>query len=148
MIHSLFLYFLLIVLPTSNEFSQDTIRGKVIDEFRLKGYPEVQILDQDMNFLTRTDNNGNFIIEISKPVEGLFFRRIGLEDLLIRFNKDCNIVEVIVFEDANYDYRSIRKENRVRKKRFDKLSELHNRAYQEGVFSSDKPCFERKFVPH
>ena len=143
------LFFLIILLSTSFVHCQyKTIKGKILDDYFLKGYPEVQIHDQDTTLLGITNELGAFSIELESSKDTLIFSRIGLEWTTIKLNEGCDHVELIVFEDANYDYRSIRKENKVRKKRFNKLPELYRKAFDKETFRAIVPCFERNFVYH
>ncbi|MDD3788028.1 MAG: hypothetical protein PHO94_04965 [Petrimonas sp.] len=42
---------------------------------------------------------------------------------------------------------SPKKVDRLRKKKFEKLPELHSQAFQKGLFKTEKPCVIREFEP-
>ena len=49
--------------------------------------------------------------------------------------------------DGNYDYKSHKKIDRIRKSWFDKVSGLHSVAFDKGLFTSQSPCYQREFEP-
>jgi len=48
---------------------------------------------------------------------------------------------------STYDFMSPKKVDRLRKKEFEKLPELHSQAFQKGLFKTEKSCLKRKFEP-
>lgn len=114
----------------------------------MEPYPGVQIQNLDTLLLGTTDFDGNFSIVLTEKAEGLIISYIGLEWLTITLPENCDYLEVIVFEDGTYDFMSERKIDRIREKRFNKLPELHLKAYNKGFFLNEKPCFQREFEPY
>jgi hypothetical protein len=56
-------------------------------------------------------------------------------------------MEIILMYSVNYDYNSLKKVDKLRMKRFEKLTELHLAAYKKGIFSTQQSCYEQKFKP-
>ncbi|WP_157494114.1 hypothetical protein [Fulvivirga imtechensis] len=125
-------------------YGQQTINGRVINE-ELVTVPEAQIYGEDTLLLGQTDLNGYFEIIVPEGINDLAFGWIGHEWASI--SDYCNYIEVILLYDATYHYRSNRKIDRLRRKRFDELSELHKQAVDGGLFKAATPCYEREFVP-
>jgi len=49
---------------------------------------------------------------------------------------------------GTYDFMSLRKVDRLRKKRFDNLISLHTDAVRNGLFSNNNVCYENVFITH
>lgn len=98
--------------------------------------------------LAQTNKDGQFVFDIQKELDSLTFSHLGYENLKIKINHECEYFEVILIEDANYDFRTLRKENKVRKTKFDKLPVLYKLAFDKGIFKFKDPCFDRNFVYH
>jgi hypothetical protein len=69
-----------------------------------------------------------------------------MEWKFIDFSSECNNLEIILQPSATYDFMSVRKIDKLRKKEFDKLPVLHQQAFEKGVFKMNKPCFDDKFI--
>src|SRR5690606_25320015 len=82
-----------------------------------------------------------------KETDKLIFAGVGYEWATITDPKECENLEIILFLASTYDFMSPRKVDRLRKKEFEKLPELHSQAFQKGLFKNEKPCVSRKFVP-
>lgn len=108
---------------------------------------EVKVFDQDTTELGKSDRNGYFNIELPKNSKNLIFSGVGLEWTNVAIPTGCENIEIILLTHAIYDFMSPKKIDRLRKKRFDKISELHSKAFINGLFKSDKPCFKRVFEP-
>jgi hypothetical protein len=124
-----------------------TITGKVIDDFDLGPIPEVRIQNRDTIQLGTTDKNGEFKIQIPSETTELMFSWIGMEWTSIEVPLDCYKVEVIMLPDGTYHYKSNSKVDRIRKKRFDEIPELHSKAVSQGIFTNT-PCYKRTFQPY
>lgn len=121
-----------------------TITGRVISE-DLESIPMLEIRDSDSLLLGKTDLDGRFKITIPEESDSLMFRYLGLECTDIRLKKDCDTVEVIMMNDITYEFITSKKNDKLRKKRFDNLSALHSDAVKNGLFNHDLICYDRTF---
>jgi hypothetical protein len=48
--------------------------------------------------------------------------------------------------DGTYDFMTAQKVDRLRMKRFKKLPETRQTAFNKGIFVSEKPCYSQDFV--
>ena len=134
------------LLFTPSLFGQTKIiSGKVIDQ-NLNPIYEASIWNADTLTLSKSNLNGIFKIEIPLEVKTLRIGAVSMEPQLIELNKDCNIIEVILLPTANYDFISVGRMDRLRKKDFDKLSLFHKSAFEEGIFQIEEPCYTSKFL--
>jgi len=120
------------------------IIGRVISE-DLEPLPMLNIENSDNIILGKTDMDGSFKIRISQETESLLFRYIGMEWTDIRLKKDCDTVEVVMMYDMIYDFMTSKKIDRLRKKRFDNLPNLHSEAVKNGLFENRNICYDRVF---
>jgi hypothetical protein len=137
----------LFLIPFLSKGQTRTITGKVIDE-NLETLPGVRVGYRDTAQLTVTDLKGNFKIELPLEEEVLVLSMIGMEWTSIHVPSNCDHLEVILLADGIYHYKSHRKIDRLRKKEFDKLPQLHAAAVSKGPFVHHAPCFTREFHPH
>lgn len=122
------------------------ITGKTLDDHLYPlGY--IEITNLDTTVLATTDPNGNFKVEI--PIGTKSLRVIGIrkEWKLINLSPDCNYLEIIVLNAGSYDFMSPRKVDRLRKKYFNTLPQLHMDAYNKGIFKMTTRCYEDIFLP-
>ena len=63
----------------------------------------------------------------------------------IKLRKDCDTVEVVMMYAGTYDFMTLKKVDRLRKKRFDNLPNLHSGAAKNGLFVNNNNCYERVF---
>ena len=120
------------------------ISGKVIGE-DLVELPMVNIYDNDTTLLTTSNLNGTF--ELSLDSNELLFGFLGMEWEKIAVSESCSKLEVILLLASTYHYKSHRKIDRLRKEQFDNRDEIHRRAFEQGIFKNDAPCFEYVFIP-
>ncbi len=120
------------------------ISGKVIDE-DLVGLPGVNIYDQDTTLLATSNLDGTFELENSPT--NLLFGAVGMEWLNISLTTNCHNPEIIMLVDVLYHYKSHRKIDRLRKKRFDNRINIHEQAFERGIFQNEAPCFDYVFTP-
>lgn len=124
-----------------------TITGKVIDEY-FENLPGVRIQNNDTIQLGTTDINGEFKIEIPAKTDSLLFGFIGMEWTPIKLTPNCDRLEIVMMVYVLYHNKTGTQIDRLRKKRFESISEIHSTAFKKGQFLSDKPCYERKFTEH
>lgn len=109
---------------------------------------EVKVFDKDTTELGKSDFNGYFEIELTKETEKIIFAGLGYEWATVTIPNECKTPEIILFLEYTYDFMSFKKIDRLRKKRFDKLTELHFQAFKKGLFKTEKPCVTRNFEPY
>jgi hypothetical protein len=124
---------------------QKSIMGIVIDE-NLESIPGVTIFNTDTVEIGQANIDGEFDITISEDTNQLIFAFVGMEWLTIQFESNCNQLEVIMMFDAIYDFMTLRRVDRLRKKRFDKLSEVRKKAFEKGIFKTDTVNYKQEFV--
>jgi hypothetical protein len=141
---------LALILLVTSQFNvikcQKVMMGRVLDE-ELIALPRATIFNQDTLKLGETDMDGYFKINVPDQTNKLIFGYIGYEWTTIKISDDCNNLEVILLYDGTYDFMSSRKIDRLRKKAFDRLGELHHLAFTRGLFKKDSVCYHRDFIP-
>lgn len=137
------LFFLFSVITA---YGQRTIKGRIIDG-NIGTLPAVGVYDHDTIQLGKTDLDGYFEIKVPKGTNKLIFGGIGYEWAMISIPEDCDYAEVILLQDGLYHFKSHRKVDRLRKRRFEKIPSIHQEAFIKGVFKYEKPCFTQEFVP-
>lgn len=139
---------IIICLSISSLYSQNkTITGRVISDF-FETIPGVLIMINDTIEVGRTDLNGFFQIEIPDSVKKILFSAIGLDLTTIELAEKCDEVEVVMMSTGTDDFITLKKADRLRMKRFKKLSELHKEAFNQGIFKTDKACYKQEFIPY
>jgi hypothetical protein len=108
---------------------------------------EIKVFDKDTIEIGKTDFNGYFHIESQKDIEELIFAGLGYEWAKITVPEKCNNLEIIILYSNTYDFMSSNKIDRLRKKEFDKITELHFQAYNKGLFKNNEACFDHEFKP-
>ena len=142
----LFLGLILICISTSPIFSQyKTIKGRVIDDLSIEPIPGVLIMINDSIEIGKTDLNGYFRIEIPVSENKIFFNYVGVDPSQIELSGKCAEIEVIMMMSVTYDFITLRRAERKRKKRFKKLPEIHKQAFDKGIFKTEYPCYNREF---
>jgi hypothetical protein len=121
-----------------------TIIGRVISE-DLEPLLMIDIKNADTVLLGKTDMDGRFKISIPQGIDRLVFREVGMERTEIILSKDCDTVEVIMMYGVIYDFITLKKVDKLRKKRFDNLPNLHSEAVKKGLFQNNNICYERDF---
>ncbi len=139
---------LIFSISTGSLYSQNqTIKGTVIDNHFLETLPVVSIIINDTVEVGRTDLSGFFQINIPVSAKKILFRCVGFEPATIELMDTCHEVEVIMMYDGTYDFMTLKKVDRLRKKKFDKLPELHKEAFMKGIYKTDKACYKQEFIP-
>lgn len=138
--------FIAIVVSVCSLYSQNkTIKGRVIAE-DLETVPLASIMINDTVQVGRTDLNGFFQIEIPFSMNKLLFMFVGMEWATIELADTCDEAEVIMMFSRIYDFKTLKKVDRLRMKRFKKLPALHKEAFEKGLFKTDKACYTQMFI--
>ncbi|MFT3935094.1 MAG: hypothetical protein QM726_15815 [Chitinophagaceae bacterium] len=122
------------------------LTGKIIDD-SFQPFMQVKIFNADTVQIGKSDMTGNFNITIPLNIKTLIIASIGMEWKRIDLTDTCNNIEIILLPSWTYDFRTLKKVDRLRKKEFDKLPRLHKSAFEKGIFISDKPCYVDNFIP-
>ncbi|SNQ45042.1 peptidase associated/transthyretin-like domain-containing protein [Cellulophaga lytica] len=137
-------FFISLFLCFFSVYGQRTLTGKTINQF-FESAIGITIFDKDTIKIGQSDLNGYFEIKLPQETDKLIFAGVGYEWATIKVSKKCKNLEIILFMASTYDFMSPKKVDRLRKKGFDKLPELHSQAYQKGLFKTEKSCVIRKF---
>jgi len=121
-----------------------TIIGRVVSE-DLEALPDVNIQNSEKLVLAKTDLEGRFKISIQQETDKLIFSWIGMELTEIKLHDKCDTVEVVMLYDGTYDFMTLKKVDRLRKRRFDNLPNLHSEAFKKGLFQNNSICYKRVF---
>ncbi|MGC3946386.1 MAG: hypothetical protein QM762_18010 [Chryseolinea sp.] len=92
------------------------------------------------SLITTTDEKGNFRIELTQEIDSIRVAWIGMYPDKIRIAENCEYIEVILLPDVIYDFVTVGKEERLRKKDRAILPELYKTAYEKGIFKQEEPC--------
>jgi hypothetical protein len=122
-----------------------SVYGKVISEY-LVPLAGAQIRNSENELLGETDFDGQFKINILQKTDSLFFRYTGMEFADIKMKEDCDNVELIMMHFVIYDFISSKKIDRLRKKRYDNLNNIHLKAINNRLFQNNNICYDRYFV--
>ncbi|NME71263.1 hypothetical protein HHU12_25080 [Flammeovirga aprica JL-4] len=98
--------------------------------------------------VSKTDIDGFFEAEIPIPVDKLLFKGIGLDPATIEITDNCNKLEVVMMYTFTYDFISLKRVDKKRKKRYKKLPEIYKTAIDKGIFEMIHPCYIRDFEPY
>ncbi len=140
--------FIVITFSICSLYSQNkTIKGRVITN-SFEALTHVSITINDTTEVGKTDLNGFYQISIPDSLKKILFRGVGVERAIIEFTDICDEVEVIMFLSGSDDFMTLKQSDRLRKKRFKKLRELHKEAFAKGLFKSDKACYTQAFIPY
>ncbi|MEM6803179.1 MAG: hypothetical protein AAF696_17365, partial [Bacteroidota bacterium] len=120
------------------------IYGRALSE-RLDPFEGLHIYRTDTFLLAKTDGEGRFEISLPQGEDSLLLGAAGMEWTYLKLKDNCDSVEIILMYYVKYNYRSLNKIDRQRKKSFDKLALLHATAVREGLFSKNQLCYERNF---
>ena len=145
-IKTILFLFIFVSINVTETYGQRNVKGRIIDE----NFDELigtRIYDSDYNLLVEADFNGFFEVNVSNETNKLVFGFLGYENANIELSDSCNYVEIILLYSGTYDFMSNRKVDRLRKKEFDKLSQLHLIAIEKGLFTNNPICYSREFEP-
>ena len=140
----LVIIFIVLSVSTCGLYAQDkTVKGRVIDKY-LEAIL-VFIMINDTVKVGETDLNGFFQIEIPVSEKKILLAALGAEETVIELADTCDEVEVVMLGRANYDFMTFKKIDRLRIKEIKKLPELHKKAFEKGLFKTDKACYTQEF---
>lgn len=144
----LVIIFIILCVSNCSLYSQKkTIKGKTITD-QLETLSFVSIIINDTVEVGKTDLSGFFQIDIPVSEKKILFRSVGLGPAIIELADTCNEVEIVMMLSSTDDFISLKKSDRLRKKRFKKLPELHKEAFEKGIFKTDKACYIQEFIPY
>lgn len=121
-----------------------TVTGRVISE-DLETLPQVSIIIKDTIEIDRTDVNGFFRIDIPVSEKRILFGVSGLEETTIELLDKCDKVEIVMMYIHTYDFITLKRAERKRKRRYKKLPDIHKQAFESGVFETESVCYNREF---
>lgn len=143
----LVIFLIVIMSSASSLYSQNkTLKGRVISEF-FETMAGVSIMINDTVEIGRTDLNGFFQIDIPVSKKKISFKSVGLELTTIELVDKCDEIEVVMMLIGSYDFITLKRAERKRKKRYKKLAEVHKRAFEESIFKTECACYSREFEP-
>ncbi|WP_378187914.1 carboxypeptidase-like regulatory domain-containing protein [Aquimarina sp. W85] len=126
-------------------YSQNkTIKGRVISE-DFETLPGVSIMIKDTVKVGRTDIKGFFQVDIPLSEERIQFSFLGLESTTIELKEKCNKVDVVMMYSYTYDFITLKRADKKRKKRHKKLPKIHKQAFEKGIFETKCACYNRTF---
>ena len=128
-------------------FAQNrSVNGLLLDQDM---YPiwGIQIYLHDSIEVGRTDTQGKFEITLPVGIDLIIFRGVGFEPLLVRVTPGCSRIEAFMVMAGSYDFMSLAKADRKRRRYYKKISKLYPVAVQKGLFSSSPPCYKAIFQP-
>jgi len=136
-----FLTLLTVVLSLGSARAQPTktLTGRILSD-RLEKLPRANIYARDTTVIGTTDWEGYFKIDLPVNTNTLLFAFVGMEWTTVNLSGECSNLEVILLYASSYDFMSVRRLNRKRFKRFKHLPQLHQQAYEKGLFTSHAPC--------
>lgn len=121
------------------------ISGRVVAE-DLEAIPSAIIYINDTIEAGKTDLKGFFQIEIPVSVNKMTFTFPGMETTKIELSDSCGIVEMVMMSSRIYDFKTLKKVDRLRMRRFKKISQLHREAFAKGIFKTGNSCYKQDFV--
>lgn len=143
----LLIIFLVFSISICSLYSQNkTIIGRVIDD-NLETLPGVSIMVNDTVEVGTTDLNGFFQIDIPVCQKEILFKYVGTDLTTIELVDKCNKVDVVMMLSGTYDFITLKRAERKRKKRYKKLPEIHKQAFEKNIFETEYACYKRKFEP-
>ncbi|MEA5260240.1 carboxypeptidase-like regulatory domain-containing protein [Arcicella aquatica] len=139
---------ILFLISIGNLYSQERmIKGRVIAE-NLEILPFASIMVNDTIEVGKPDVNGYFQINVPVSEQKIIFICVGFEVTHLSLDEKCNEVEVIMMDAVTYDFITLKRVDKLRKKRFNNLSKLHKEAFKKGIFKTDKACYKQEFIPY
>jgi len=139
---------IVLCVSTNILYAQNTvIKGRIVDD-NLETLPHVSIIINDTVKIGKTDLNGFFQVDIPISVKKLSFESVGLDPATVRLTDKCDEVEVVMILRGNYDFITLKRVDKLRMKIFKKLPILHKKAFEKGIFKTDKACYTQEFISY
>ena len=126
-------------------YGQHEVSGIVMDESLLPIVGAQVYIDDVRQPLATTGIDGRFNVNLLSLDDTLRVSFIGFETAEITLNEECDSLFIPIEEVGLYHYKSTRKVDRLRKKRFNELSSVHLAAYNAGIAKRPSPCYYRAF---
>jgi hypothetical protein len=143
----LIITFIAIMVSAGSLYSQNkTIKGRVISEF-FDTLSFVSIMINDTVRVGRTDLKGFFKVDIPVSEKKISFRCVGMESTTVEIADTCTEVEIVMMVSFTYDFKTLKKVDKLRMKRFNKLPALHKEAFVKGIFKTETACYTQEFMP-
>ena len=98
------------------------------------------IFGNDSIRLGTANEKGEFELKISANIQTLRIGWIGMYPEEFVLSDECDYLEVILLPDVIYDFVTIKKEERLRKKDRKVLSKLYRKAFELGTFKQEDHC--------
>ena len=98
------------------------------------------IFGNDSIRLGTADERGEFQLEISPNIQNLRIGWVGMYPEEFELTNECQYLEVILLPDVIYDFVTLKKEERLRKKDRKVLPELYRKAFELEIFKQEEPC--------
>ena len=121
-----------------------TISGHIITE-DYKSLPMATIYSIDTIEIAKADIDGNFKFDLPTGTKKLLVGYLGMEWTNIELKKGCSSIDIIMMYNVIYDFISLKRIHRKRLRRFKLLPEIHQKAYEKGIFSTPLPCYKMEF---
>lgn len=121
------------------------ISGKIIDQNFLPVWG-ASIFTSDTILLCKADTLGNFRPDLPSSTSSLRIAAVGLEWKFIKLRNECSQIDIVLISHSSYDFMTLQEVDRLRKKEFKKLPKLHARAFEQGIFTTQKPCYDDIFI--
>ena len=122
------------------------LTGKILG-YDFQPFVQTKIFNVDTVEIGKSDITGSFNITVPSDTKTIIIADVGMEWKRLELTDTCNNLEVILLPRWTYDFKTLKKVDKLRKKEFDKLPRLHKSAFGKGIFISDKPCYVDNFIP-
>ena len=132
---------LLILLTSQITISQNrVITGKLISQDLIE-FPGVIIMTMESKVLDTTDFNGNFKFDYTKGLDKIKIVSVMMQTEEILLNENCSHLEIILLEEWIYDFVSLKRAERKKKRdRKKTIPILYKKAYEKKIFKNEKNC--------
>jgi hypothetical protein len=144
------LTFILLTLSLTSLGQSKIIRGKIINsdfpttenlsEHEFWNASGAAIIGNGSIRLGTADEQGVFELEVPNTIQTLTIASVGMYPERFELTDSCEYFEVILLPDAIYDFVTLKREERLRKKDRKDLTQLYIEAFKRGIFAQEKPC--------
>lgn len=122
------------------------LTGKIIG-FDFEPVMQTIIYNVDTVELGKSNMAGSFNISVPADTKTLLIAFVGMEWKRLDLTDTCDNLEIILLPIWTHDFKTLKQVDRLRKKDFNRLPQLHKIAFAKGIFVSDKPCYIDNFIP-